>query len=69
MTTISQAIRHSALTWPMAYLGDVESPICHAFQTWKEPSFRMHLIYGDEEALRARTFMLFVAEALEDCNG
>lgn len=70
-SAIAQSIRNAAINWPQ-YLGDVECEILDAF------SEKTHL-YGCglvakkahwrksiwENQTRHRTFMLFVAEALE----
>jgi hypothetical protein len=70
--TIAQNIRNAAINWPK-FLGDVECGILHAFfGDWagscsESSSIRACLsgTYGTEEKMKARTFMLLVAEALE----
>ena len=61
--TIAQTILDAAINWPQ-YLGDVECQVidafCYPYQTpyWQSDLRRY-------ETNQARTFMLFVAEALE----
>lgn len=55
-STIAENIRNAAINWPQ-FLGDVESEIIYAFcKTMDWPKF---------DSVDGRTFMLFVAEALE----
>jgi hypothetical protein len=70
--SMAQAIRNAAVNWPK-YLGDVECAILHSFcGEWAYSgsgynTMRAYLsgMYGDEGKIKARTFMLLVAEALE----
>lgn len=55
-STIADNIRNSAINWPH-FAGDVECHILYAFASVFELS--------DFQAIQDRTFMLFVAEALE----
>lgn len=69
---IAQSIRNAAINWPQ-FLGDVECEIINSFcGDWTRTGFlnsdiRAYLsgFYGTDGIVRARTFMLFVAEALE----
>lgn len=55
-STIAENIRNAAINWPQ-FLGGVECHILYAFASVFELS--------DFESIEDRTFMLFVAEALE----
>jgi len=71
-SSIAQSIRDAAINWPQ-YLGDVECNILHSFcGEWARSGFKNSNIqsylsgfYGEEGKVKARTFMLLVAEALE----
>jgi hypothetical protein len=63
--TIAETIRDAAINWPV-FLGDVECEILYAFDSFIPWSWMSAMRREDEESeLQARTFMLFVAEALE----
>jgi hypothetical protein len=67
-SSIVQNIRNAAINWPQ-FLGDVECGILDAFSEieagdlhWSSPC---HFSRNGSRHQQARTFMLFVAEALE----
>lgn len=65
MSSISNAIRKSAITSPIAYLGNVECRVVDAFCGFSE-HWVVHDTSVTAEWDRMRLFMLIVAEALED---
>lgn len=62
MSNISESIRESALSWPIGFIGNVESQILDGFLSHWAPRLNDLLFYQETTA---RTFMLLVAEALE----
>jgi len=62
-SSIAQAIRYAAVNWPQ-FVGNVEGEILDAFIHWHEPNWADELHF-DGDKVKARTFMLLVAEALE----
>lgn len=63
MKTIAQSIREAALRYPLGFFGDVESVIVnYAFSDYIEPAIRQLM---GRASVHARTYYLFVAEALE----
>jgi len=61
--SIAQSIREAALSWPLGFLGDVESDIIWAFMTESETEETLRRGY---EHVHGRTFALIVAEALSE---
>lgn len=60
--TIAESIRRSALSYPLGYVGDVESIILHtAFMSDREWAQWAREIDG----VAGRTYMLLIAQALE----
>lgn len=63
MSTISESIRHAALSWPLGYMGDVESCIVnYAFSDRFDCALRVMV---GNASVHARTYYLLCAEALE----
>lgn len=70
-SSIAQSIRNAAINWPQ-YLGDVECAIIESFSDSHYGNGKCSLVtaldypfINEATTLRYRTFMLFVAEALE----
>jgi hypothetical protein len=68
-TELSQAIYDAAVNWPQ-FLGNVECDVIDVFMCYgqnpRKWSNCLRGWFGEEGKIQARTFMLFVAEALND---
>lgn len=61
--SIAETIRRAALSWPLGFVGDVESVILHtAFMDHIESA--LWVLFG-RASVQGRTYMLLIAEALE----